>query len=117
MPEQLGFSFPSPKPLPPAKKMDSVEHLKDLVSKKEPLIFLYGMNPHLCFVRTHSSDDAGFSYPINRNYACLILADHGYYHHSNHISSRLADQSGNLERAKLYRFCSDLLKRIEAVRF
>lgn len=74
--------------------LDPESHLRRLVENNEPMIFLYGQNPHLCFIRTHCSKDTGKSYPIMRKTALEILKDR-YFYRSQHIS---ADK----QRAKVY---------------
>jgi hypothetical protein len=115
MSEQLGFFFPEPKPkvVAPAKPKDSAGHLRKIADAKEPLIFVYGQNPHLCSIRTHSSDDNGEQWPIMRKDIERILLKRGYYHHSNYISHRLVGQTGRYEKAKVYRFDKGLLKKIK----
>ena len=83
----------TPKPKPgkdkrpiPDYPLKSDEHLRMLVeTEKQYMIFLYGQNPHMCFVRDHSSIDNGTNYPIMRKDAMDILGKK-YYHHSNHVS-------------------------------
>jgi len=66
-------------------RVDSAAHLHQLLEQKEPMIYLYGQNPHLCFIRTHSSDDTGTMFPIMRKEAEHTLRDQ-YRFHCSHIS-------------------------------
>jgi hypothetical protein len=79
----------------PEYPLRSDNHLRMLVEEeKQYMIFLYGQNPHICFIRDHSSVDNGTNYPIMRKDAMKILGNK-YYHHGNHIP-------GPGEKAKVY---------------
>lgn len=67
------------------KSVDSPGHLRWLVQTGEFLIYFYGENPSLCFIRTHSSDDTEVLFPIMRNEAMSIIGRE-YVYHCNHIS-------------------------------
>lgn len=84
MPEQLTLDFSAPK-ADVCKPLDSLAHLRGLVENEEHMIYLYGQNPHMCFVRTHSSGDDGTMYPIMRKEAVSIMGTR-YVHHCNHVS-------------------------------
>jgi len=84
MSEQLAFDFSGPKP-DVTRPVDSLAHLRQLVEDGEHMIYLYGENPHACFIRTHSSSDDGTLYPVMRKEAVSIMGRH-YVHHCNHVS-------------------------------
>lgn len=71
---------------PPATyPLDGEKHIQYLVNTKEHMIYLYGQNRIMCFIRDHSSLDDGTPYPINRAKALRILKEK-YQYHCNHIS-------------------------------
>ena len=84
--------------------------------KPKFLIFLYGNNPNVCFVRTHSTSDNGESWCINREYAVETLINNGYYYHSNHISHRCIGKTNDMETAKVYHRKEDVSKRKDEYR-
>jgi len=63
--------------------LDSKGHLRRLVAIGEYMIYLYGQNPHLCFIRTHCSQDNGTMFPIMRKDALRIMGDR-YRLHCGH---------------------------------
>ena len=115
---QIEFLFEKPKSEVAVvrKPKDCVGHLTAIAGSKEPLVFLYGENPHLCFVRTHSSDDNGSSWPVMRKEAVRVLEGRGYYHHSNYTSHRCIGQTDTPEKAKVYRFDKVLFKGLGGAR-
>lgn len=85
---------------PPATyPLDSKGHLRFLVETKEYMIYLYGQNQHLCFIRDHSSADDGTNYPIMRKDAEEIMGKK-YYHHCNHVSHEGGKAKVYVRRAK-----------------
>jgi hypothetical protein len=58
------------------------------------MIYLYGQNKHLCFIRTHAFNDTEKKFPIMREEAEKILKKK-YRHHCGHIGAKN-------ERAKVY---------------
>jgi len=64
--------------------LDAEGYLRLLVARKEYMVYLYGQNPHMCFVRSHASDDDGIDYPIMRKDALKIMGGK-YAHNCNHI--------------------------------
>jgi hypothetical protein len=73
----------------------SEDILRALIVDKEHLIYLYGLDPRLCFIRTHSSNDDGTNFPIIRKNAENILREK-YAFHSNY--------SHGEKRARVYIF-------------
>lgn len=65
---------------------DPARYLRSLVESSEPLIYAYGLNPHVCFFRTHSSDDAGEK-PITRKEFRSIL-NGKYRNHCYHFNAK-----------------------------
>lgn len=106
--DQIGFDFTkkADEPKPEKKKEEAAEGLKQSAEeyldaettgdKRQALVFLYGQNPHLCFVRFHDSTEAD-ERPIMRKDAGRILRNNGYYYHSNHYD-------GDGRFAKVYRY-------------
>lgn len=80
---------------------DGLVVLEEWCDREECLIFLWGDNPHLCNVRTHSSEDPGLDRWVNRHEAEKILAAYGFRHVSHQIKK---SENGKLEiTGKVYR--------------
>jgi len=85
---------PEPIPWPPSKyPLNSKKHLAELIEAGEYMLFLYGQNEHVCFLRTHSSSDDGTEYPLMRKDALSIMGEK-YFHFSNYLKGD--------RRAKVY---------------
>ena len=60
-------------------------YLRDLIRDREPLIHLFGQNPHVCLVRslaTYEPDVAKKRAWVSRVDATRALKSAGYYHHA-----------------------------------
>jgi hypothetical protein len=96
--------------LPP----DCEQYLSSLIESRIPLIYLYGMNPHLCFVRTHRSTETFGAVAVMRRVAEEMLKGAGYYHHCWHVSpDRIGGANGYPIRAKVFRLNTSSSKRKE----
>lgn len=84
--EQMTFGFEIPKPSP-SKLIDPETYLRHLIDSGEPLIYVYGENPHLGFFRTHSSEDCGTPWPLMRRVLDPLL-NGNYSFHCYHFDAR-----------------------------
>lgn len=79
----------------PYPETDSaLDYLKMLCDEKESLIFLWGQNPHLCFIQSHSSRETKSGLCVDREDAEKVLRKAGYTQRSNHVEGR--------DRARVY---------------
>jgi hypothetical protein len=80
------------------------QFLRVAIEDKECLIYLWGANPLICFVRTHSSDDReNVARVINRAEAELLLTQVGYsFYCTQKRQGRWGDGSPRTHVAKVY---------------
>lgn len=67
---------------------NALDYLKMLCTEKESLVFLWGQNPHLCFIQSHSSRETKSGLCIDRTKAQRVLRKAGYTQRSDHINGK-----------------------------
>jgi hypothetical protein len=81
---------------------DATKRIKMWMDKSEPLIFLFGANPHLRFARTCASDDPGPGFPVEYSAAKAVLKSGGYHIRGHLDTGRPIGNTGNNHVAEVW---------------